>query len=175
MKTDTLFYELFQLYPLIFFELIGESATLADDYSFQSVELKQTAFRIDGVFLPKDRQGIAYFCEVQFQEDPQLYHRFLAEVFLFLRQFPHTHDWKGLLLYPSRRIRPGDSRFFQELFEWGRVREIGLDDWPGLEAGSLELGLVQLVVEPEASAPDLARGLIERASRDVGEARLRQT
>lgn len=175
MRTDTLFYELFQLYPVIFFELIGESVGLAEGYSFQSVELKQTAFRIDGVFLPEESDGTAYFCEVQFQEDPQLYYRFFAEVFLFLRQFPKTHNWRGLLLYPSRRIKPSQSQVFHEFFDSGRVTEIFLDEWPGLEAGSLELGLVKLVVEPQASAPTLALGLIERAGRDIDEVDLRRT
>lgn len=44
MKTNTLFYYLFQEFPSIFFELIGQSASLADDYQFTSIELKQVAF-----------------------------------------------------------------------------------------------------------------------------------
>ena len=56
MKTDTLFYYLFQEFPSIFFELIGQSASLADDYQFTSIELKQVAFRLDGLFFAATRQ-----------------------------------------------------------------------------------------------------------------------
>jgi len=40
----------------VFFELLGQSSVDAEAYEFLSVEVKQTAFRIDGVFLPKQPQ-----------------------------------------------------------------------------------------------------------------------
>jgi predicted transposase YdaD len=52
VKTDSIFYRLFQELPSIFFELIGNSPETASVYQFSSVEVKQTALRIDGVFLP---------------------------------------------------------------------------------------------------------------------------
>jgi predicted transposase YdaD len=66
LKTDSLFYYLFQTAPSILFELLGQPPALAQTYEFQSVELKQTAFRIDGVFVPQpalDQQPV-YFVEV---------------------------------------------------------------------------------------------------------------
>lgn len=70
MKTDTIFYQIFQNFPGIFFELIGEPAATGDVYEFISVEVKQTAFRIDGLFLPEPglTQQPIYFLEVQFQK-----------------------------------------------------------------------------------------------------------
>ena len=65
MKTDSIFYRLFQEFPSIFFEIIGTPPIEANTYNFSSVEIKQTVFRIDGVFLPA--QGIEnhiYFVEV---------------------------------------------------------------------------------------------------------------
>ncbi len=47
-----MFYHLFQEFPSIFFELIGNQPQIATDYKFLSIELKQTTFRIDGIFLP---------------------------------------------------------------------------------------------------------------------------
>lgn len=86
MKTDSIFYRLFQTAPGILLQLAEASTTQAENYEFRSVELKQTAFRIDGVLLPigasADRP--VYFAEVQFQKDQQLYHRFFAEMFLYL-------------------------------------------------------------------------------------------
>lgn len=90
MKTDSLFYRLFQSAPTLFFELIGQFPLQAERYVFRSVELKQTAFRIDGIFLPlpEATNPKAYFVEVQFQRDEQLYRRLFAEAFLFLKQNP---------------------------------------------------------------------------------------
>ncbi|TBR62073.1 hypothetical protein B4U84_13635 [Westiellopsis prolifica IICB1] len=52
MKTDTIFYSLFQAFPSIFFELINQSPAEATAYEFTSREVKQLAFRLDGLFLP---------------------------------------------------------------------------------------------------------------------------
>ncbi|NJM77911.1 MAG: DUF2887 domain-containing protein [Acaryochloridaceae cyanobacterium RU_4_10] len=53
MKTDSIFYRIFQTVPGFFFELLGEPADCAQGYVFRSVEVKQLAFRLDGVFLPQ--------------------------------------------------------------------------------------------------------------------------
>ncbi|NEP84879.1 MAG: DUF2887 domain-containing protein [Okeania sp. SIO3B3] len=52
MKTDSIFYRLFLEIPGVYFQLIGQSPTLANSYKFRSVEIKQTAFRLDGVLVP---------------------------------------------------------------------------------------------------------------------------
>ena len=84
MQTDSLFYRIFQSAPGLFFELIGQPPALAQTYTFRSVELKQTAFRMDGVFLPtvSTTPSTVYFLEVQFQKDEQLYRRLFSEVCL---------------------------------------------------------------------------------------------
>ncbi len=46
MKTDTIFYKLFQEFPNIFFELIGKLETNTNLYEFKSQEIKETGFRI---------------------------------------------------------------------------------------------------------------------------------
>jgi predicted transposase YdaD len=51
MKTDTLFYRLFQRWPQLALELLGLPYS-GDSYRFGSEEIKQTAFRIDGMFMP---------------------------------------------------------------------------------------------------------------------------
>jgi predicted transposase YdaD len=53
LKTDSIFYRIFQTDPGILFELLGQSPELAQDYEFRSVKIKQLAFRIDGILLPK--------------------------------------------------------------------------------------------------------------------------
>ncbi len=51
MKTDTLFYRLFLRQPKLALELLGLDYP-NDSYQFSSEEIKQTAFRIDGLFKP---------------------------------------------------------------------------------------------------------------------------
>jgi predicted transposase/invertase (TIGR01784 family) len=83
VKTDSIFYQLFETFPSCFFELIGQSFSEANTYTFTSVEIKQLAFRVDGLFLPADDSLNVpiYFVEVQFQPDKRFYHRFLAKSF----------------------------------------------------------------------------------------------
>jgi predicted transposase YdaD len=45
VKTETIFYSLFQVFPSIFFELINQSPEEAAIYEFTSREIKQLAFR----------------------------------------------------------------------------------------------------------------------------------
>ncbi|HLO85243.1 MAG TPA: DUF2887 domain-containing protein, partial [Nostocaceae cyanobacterium] len=45
MKTDSIFYRLFQSLPSIFFELINQSPAEASAYEFTSCEVKQLSFR----------------------------------------------------------------------------------------------------------------------------------
>ncbi len=81
VKTDTIFYQLFESFPSCFFDLIGQSSSVAEAYKFTSVEIKQLAFRIDGLFLPNEDDSTSpiYFLEVQFQPDARFYHPFLAK------------------------------------------------------------------------------------------------
>ena len=48
MKTDTLFYCLFQTDPSLALELAGLTVPISGRYRFGSHEIKQTAFRLDG-------------------------------------------------------------------------------------------------------------------------------
>jgi predicted transposase YdaD len=61
MKTDTLFYQLFQTFPTLLFELIEASIESVESDQFSSVEVKQLGFHIDGVFLPTTADIPIYF------------------------------------------------------------------------------------------------------------------
>jgi predicted transposase/invertase (TIGR01784 family) len=111
MKTDSIFYRIFQTLPQSFFELINLPPSEANAYDFASVELKQTAFRIDGVFLPTNNQKKIpiYFVEVQFQRDEELYERICAETSLyFYRNRKRFCDWQVVIIYPSRNTEQND-------------------------------------------------------------------
>ena len=83
MKTDSIFYRLFLELPGIYFQLIGESPTLANSYTFRSVEIKQTAFRLDGILVPNTESPTTpiHFGEVQMQKDEAFYRRFFPRYF----------------------------------------------------------------------------------------------
>ena len=171
MKTDTIFYSLFQAFPSIFFELIDRSPTEAATYEFTSREIKQLAFRLDGLFLPKTNnpEKPLYVVEVQFQPDEDLYYRLFGELFLFLRQYKPPHPWRIVVIYPSRTIEIEQTLQFGELLALNRVRRIYLDELGEAAESSLGVGVVKLVIEPEETAGELARRLIEQARQQLTE------
>lgn len=169
MKTDSIFYRLFQEFPSIFFELIGEAPEEADLYQFSSVEVKQTAFRIDGVFLPtQTEENPIYFAEVQFQPDSEIYSRLLSEIFLYLRQNKPEHDWFAVVVFPSQNADTGDIKHYREFFNSQRVTRIYLDELG--EAASLPIGIatIKLVISDQQTAIAQARQLIDRVKQNVG-------
>lgn len=167
MKTDSIFYQLFQTAPAIFFELIGLEPTDIQNYQFRSVELKQTAFRIDGVFLPPNdaQERPVYFVEVQFQKDPYLYHRFFAEIFLFLDQNKLTNDWHAVVIYPKRSTEPDETWLYRSLLASSQVQRVYLDEIEATRQESIGIGIVQLIVEKPTSTANKAKELISLARR----------
>jgi predicted transposase/invertase (TIGR01784 family) len=105
MRRDTIFYQIFQQLPILLFELIAEPPEAADQYTFDAIEVKETSFRMDGVFMPPSPAGIVYFCEVQFQTDELLYERMNAEIGVFVyRNRVQFSDWAAVAIYPSRKV-----------------------------------------------------------------------
>ena len=171
MKTDTIFYSLFQKFPRFFFELIDRPPDEATAYEFTSREIKQLAFRIDGLFLPKTEEPEKpfYLAEVQFQPDADLYYRIFGELFLYLRQYKPLNPWRVVVIYPNRRIEHEQMLQFQELLTSQRVQRIYLDELP--EAADLSLGVkvVKLVIEPAETAAEQARQSIAMARQQLSD------
>jgi predicted transposase/invertase (TIGR01784 family) len=91
-------------------------------YTFDSVEVKETAFRIDGVFMPPNSSGIIYFCEVQFQLDKLLYERMLSEISIYAyRHREQFFDWQAVVIYPSRTIEQPRRELVREFLASGRI------------------------------------------------------
>ncbi|AUT01995.1 flagellar assembly protein H [Nostoc sp. CENA543] len=163
MKTDSIFYRLFQQFPSIFFELIGNPPETANIYRFASVEIKQTAFRIDGVFLPNQEQkSPIYFVEVQFQADEDIYLRLISEISLYLRQNKRQNPWRGVVIYPSRDIDIAEKEDFLEFFESQRIKIIYLDELGEAESLPIGIATIKLVIEGEDTAINTAKELINR-------------
>jgi predicted transposase/invertase (TIGR01784 family) len=164
LRRDAIFYHLFKRYPALFFELIGYNPQ--SEYRFESVEIKEPNFRIDGVFLPPEDTSpkTLFFTEVQFQSDPTLYHRFFAEIFLFLYRNQGSYDdWRGVLLFPNPSLEPDDTSSHQELLESDRIQRLYLEQLPTSEETAIGISLVQLTVEPPQQAVTRAQQLIQQA------------
>ncbi len=50
MKTDALFYQIFQTFPQLVFQLLDHP--VMPGYAFASVEVKEKSFGFDGIFMP---------------------------------------------------------------------------------------------------------------------------
>lgn len=171
MKTDSLFYRLFQTFPPLLFDLIGVTLPSADTYRFQSVELKQTAFRLDGVFSPPeaDTDSPLFFVEVQFQEDRQFYSRCFSELFLYLRQFEPANPWQAVVIYPSRTVDTGNTFHYDILLDSPKVTRLYLDELEQPENASISFRLVRLITAPVAVAIASAREIVEQTYRETRE------
>ncbi len=170
MKTDSIFYELFQASPGVLLELIGMSPAQGGNYSFVSQEVKQTRFQIDGVLLPHHRRADLpiYLVEVQGYRDRRkgenLYYGFFSEIFLYLNDYRPQNDWRAVVIFTERRLDPRLPHHFREYDEGERLQRIYLDEMPEeWEGQSLEVAAIQLIGVKEEKAPEKARALVERA------------
>lgn len=145
MRTDTLFYQLFQKFPSLIFELIG--LEVQAEYSFISVEVKERAFRFDGIFMPTSLSKLIYFLEIQFQPKSDFYWEFLSEIFLFLNQQKPIQDWKAVAIFGNRRLDVKSLTPIQsELIASGRIIRIYLDELP--KSTSIGVNIARLITFP---------------------------
>ena len=171
MKTDSIFYRLFQEFPEFFFELIGSSPKRAASYEFASREVKQLAFRMDGLFIPTTDAPNQpfYLVEVQFQPDKTLYYRIFGEMFLYLRQYRLSHPWQVVVIYPSRAVEREEKIHFSEILNLNRVRRIYLDELGSETDTSLGVEVVKLIIEPEQTVGEKALAIVEQAKQQLSD------
>ncbi len=170
MKTDHIFYRIFKDLPQTFFELWGESPELVNDYRFDSVELKQTAFRIDGVFLPENPENPIYFTEVQFQKDPKIYLRLFSEIFTYLRDNDPALRWRAMIIFRSRSIEPTarQRESVQPFLDSPLVKCIYLNEIEVSETTPLGVQIIQLIVAKK-------KELLERVTRLIAQVKAQFT
>ena len=175
MKTDPIFYSLFKQLPSSFFELIGRPASEALNYRFDSVELKQTAFRIDGLFVPvvEDIERPVYFVEVQFRRDPKVYSGLFAEIFVYLHQNNPAQDWRAVVIYETRSQEPTEVLPYEDLLNSFKVTRVYLDELTPDGFSSIGLKIIQLMLCEENIAPEIVRELRQRTEQEVTEEQTR--
>ena len=167
MRRDTIFYQLFQQSPTLLFELLPQPPANAERYTFEAVEVKETAFRMDGVFLPP-LDGIVYFCEVQFQKDEILYERMVSEISIYVyRNRERLSDWQAVAIYPSRSSEQSNTVTVRELLASGRIVRVYLDELGEIEQLPIGIGLMVLTTLEGDAAKTAARSAIERSGGDL--------
>jgi predicted transposase YdaD len=164
MKTDHLFYRLFQEHPEVVFELTGWPLPLAAGYTLHAEEVKQTSFRLDGVLMPAETTPDAplVFLEAQSQPDDGFYPRGFTSIFLFLyRQGRDDRDWRAVVIYPNRAAEKPPPRAFAELLDLPGVYRIYLEDIANRPATTLGMQLAQLIIAEPTVAATKTRVLLD--------------
>jgi predicted transposase/invertase (TIGR01784 family) len=164
LKTDSIFYRIFQSSPDILFELLGQSPDLAQGREFGSVEIKQVAFRLDGVLFPSPDalDQTIWFIEVQMQSDPVFYQRFFAEIYFYLNLYPQTADWQAVVIYPTRSIEPKNRGLYRANLNSDQVHCVYLEDFSEASTESLGIGMMQLIVSDTVDAIFKAKALLAK-------------
>ena len=157
---DELIFESFKALPQSFFSLIGRNPEDAAHYDFKSVELKEPAFRIDAVFIPKDKRKTTYLVKAQFQKDERFYANLFAEVFLYLYQYSAA-NWQAVVIYPSRSVEQVQESY-AELLTPTRLKRVYLDELP--ESDFVAVALFELLITPEAKLESRARKIAQSAN-----------
>ena len=127
MKTDFLFYSLFELEPRLLLHLAH--LNIADNvaYQFQAIELKETAKRSDAVFLPNTTDAPVIVAEVQFWKDASIYNRLVSESARLRLQMPEYPHLQMVVVFPSRAIDPG-AGVWSALVQAGVIRIVYLNE-----------------------------------------------
>lgn len=169
MRRDSIFYQLFQQYPQLLFDLLPTAPANAAGYRFDSVAVKEPRFEIDGVFLPPDdAPGVLYFAEVQFQKDPMFYERVFAEVFLyFYRNRERFSNWQIVIIYPSRKMEQSETLPYRCLLASEQVHRIYLDELGNIRQLPVQLSLMVLTTLGRDQAAAEARYLLSRTAEET--------
>ncbi|MTJ12628.1 DUF2887 domain-containing protein [Anabaena sp. UHCC 0187] len=165
MHTDTIFYQIFLTFHTLLFELLGQPTENAEGYQFTSVEVKEKAFRFDGIFMPDSLEKPIYFVEVQFQNKPEFYWELITEINIYLNQYKPEQDWQAVALFAKRSLDVEKlTNYQQELVNSGRIKRIYLDEIP---SGSIGMGLIELIVSKENQSQELVKNLMTRTKTEV--------
>jgi predicted transposase YdaD len=164
MKTDSLFYRLFQEYPEVVFELTEWPLPANAGYTLQAEEVKQTSFRLDGVLTPigADPTLPLVFIETQFQHKV-FYPRWFSEIFLYLYRRNIERPWRAVVIFPNRAAELEPSPAYRALFDLPGVRRVYLEDFAERLAATPGLHLIQLIIAEPANAVVQARTLLTTA------------
>ncbi|GFE69933.1 Rpn family recombination-promoting nuclease/putative transposase [Chroococcus sp. FPU101] len=169
MKTDAIFYQLFQEFPQIFFEIINQPNIPSHIYQFIAPEVKQRSFRLDGIFSPPEdaSQYPLYFVEVQFYREEDFYDRLFSSIFLYFGQYrPTNPEWLAIVIFDLTSNDVEIPSRYQALVS-RHLQIIYLDQVGAIEEISLGLAIVKLIVQSPIVASQTAPNLLERVNTEI--------
>ncbi len=161
MKTDKLFYEIFLFQRRLITELIPGLPENCD-FEYTAPVVKESEYRIDGVFTPVDLDLSLpiVFIEAQMQPDVGFYGRFFAEVHVYLHQYQVIRPWRGLLILASRQQGLGVDVPYRLYLEQ-LVQKLYLEDLATATNLSPGLALLQLIVIEPSQTSQAAQNLVQ--------------
>ncbi len=167
MRTDTLFYQLFLIFPDLLFELLNQPPV--EGYQFSSREIKELARRFDGIYLPPETEisQPTYFIEVQFQEKADFWWRFISEIFVYLGQYQPENDWIAVALFAEKKIDLGVPYQHQCLVDAGKIKIIYLEELEIREDSSIGIDLIALTVSKETEAINIAQKAYQKTQQST--------
>jgi predicted transposase/invertase (TIGR01784 family) len=175
VKTDTLFYRFFQELPEVFFVLVGRPATDAAHFRFEAIELKDTAVRIDGVYLPSppDDRETAFFVEFQNHRSERTYSNLLLKVGLYLEKVNPHQNWRAVVIYPTLAVEQENLHPYRAWLDSDQLTRIYLDELPEPRPEEIGQRIVRLITAKPDAAVGRAQQLIPqvRASPEPAERR----
>ncbi|MBF2058228.1 MAG: Rpn family recombination-promoting nuclease/putative transposase [Cyanobacterium sp. T60_A2020_053] len=167
MKTDSIFYKLFQYLPETLFSLLNLPSELAQEYQFLSQELKQLSKRIDGVFLTDNIHQPIYFVEVQFQNDQNLYQRLFTEIFMYLGQYQPPNDFRALVLWANQKLDYPLPKYYESFRQLGKLEIVYLDKLEPEPTDNIGLEIVKLIVAEQEKAKTQVKYLFELTENNI--------
>jgi predicted transposase/invertase (TIGR01784 family) len=169
MKRDSLFFELFRDLPRGFFEVIGRGDVDPRQYELKAIEFKESAVRLDGVFLPRTRDaGPAYIWEAQCYLSDKVYANLLSKIGRFLEHGDSNQSWVAVVIYPTRSLEQKNLEPYRCLLNSDQLIRVYLDELSPAEPDRIELGILHMI----AVGPDEALREAQRLVPQVRTSRL---
>ena len=165
VASDKLFYWLFQNQPDRILALLPDLPGDACGYRFSAPVLKEREYRLDGLFLPPPErpEWPAVILEAQMAADGGFLRRLFAECARLVQQEPSIHQWRVVVLCPSRQLHFGDPAPVAEFVEH-RVRWIELLPAVANPTGPALVQALALLVQSEQELPASSAALRARVA-----------
>lgn len=96
------------------------------------------------------------------QKDIKFYHRYFAEIFLYLSQYEIKRPWKGLLILKNKNNDLGSEVPYQILLN-NNITRLYLEELSNTEILSPNLALLRLIVSPNSEIKHLGNLVLNSA------------
>jgi predicted transposase/invertase (TIGR01784 family) len=157
MKRDHLVFNIFETGPGTFFELIGKPASEAAGYIMKSIELKDSAVRLDGAFIPiEGNPGPVYLWEAQFKKVKGFYANLHTKMSRYWSHFDDERPIVCVAIFPNESCEWTGTQPHLALENNQQLKRI----YPEAGPDQIELAILQLFAIPESRVIDRVKELM---------------